>query len=570
MGCCLGLGIVLSALAVCSAPAESSSVDVQAAQPESVATPSSTILAQFRGMGGVFGGGGRDDDDDEDDHHGPSIGTHSPGGSGHSPGGHGPTIRIPFPTPTHPSYRPTPNYPPYYPRPNYTPRPTYTPRPNYIPVPSTTPVPSNTLPTQPDLPPQPQENVVVVEPELNNFLGDLDFKPITPEQLAAFKDQITKKNDKLGDELKKLLEGNEQAIDQLVDLANQGKLDALALQKFVAALGGKNLALQVQLQASGLLKQLVFNNLAMAALFNVNINLLNININLINININVNVLGGGAWIGFWGFPQWPWGYPVWLGPGMWWGPCAYCPYPYYNPYLTGADVLGIPYSIADPIPDYDGRIITSGILLMNVGGSAVSYSVDGRSFTMGSNYRQLISRRQIVVAFNRGGSFGNARYRIDEGTYKFTPTDRGWELYKHTSKVTLDNTDNPFQFKYVLNNQQQTLPAGYQREHTGKYPLELRFDSGRGEIKRKMMDKGVYKIAVGSDGVLDLFRPDDVTMPAPIAEMAKKADEETKNIFAEPEKIPNLFGDTAADTTPPALPAAPSPDAPALFGPEQT
>jgi len=407
MGCCLRVGVMLSALAVFSASAESSPADVQPTQPESVAAPSSTILAQFGEMGRMFGGGERDDDeyDDDDDHHRPPIGTRPPSSSGH---GHGPTITIPFPTPTyHPPYQPNHDYPPYYPRPIYTPRPTYTPTPTY------TPVPSNTLPTQPEQPIEPEKNVFIEQPEVNNFLGDVEFKPITPAQLAAFKDQITKKNGQLGDELKKIFQGNEQAIAQLVNLANQGKLDALALQNFVAAFGG-NLSLPLQLQATGLFKQLVFNNLAMAALLNVNINLLNININLININVNVNVLGGGVWIGFWGFPQWPWSYPIWLGPGMWWGPCAYCPYPYYNPALTGADVLGIPYSIAAPIPDYQGQIVTSGILLMNAGESAVSYTVDGQRFSMEPNYRQVISRRQIVVAFSRGGSFGTARYRIGE------------------------------------------------------------------------------------------------------------------------------------------------------------
>jgi len=313
----------------------------------------------------------------------------------------------------------------------------------------------------------------------------------------------------------------------------------------------------------------------MAALLSVNFNNLNVNfaaINLFGVNINVNVMGGGVWVGYWGFPWWPWSYPVWLGPGMWWGPCAHCPYAYYNPNLIGVDACHFPYSLADPVPTYQGDVVRSGILLTNAGTSEVNYTVDGHQFAMKPSYQQPVARMKIVIAFDRGGSFGKAKYGIDQGWYKFTLTDKGWELYKHPVKVTINNGDNSFAFRYVLDNQRHTLEAGYEQEHTGVYPLELRFDNGRGEMERKIVEKGVFKVAVASDGGLDLFRPEDVTMPAPIAEMAKTYDDATKNIFAEPDKIPNLFGDTAVNTpaTGPATPSGPSPSAPNLFGPGAT
>ena len=157
--------------------------------------------------------------------------SHGPGHSpGHGEGGHSPIIPIPIPIPTRPPY--TPYYPPpYYPKPSYTPRP------------YTTPVPPNTVPAQPQPPAEPEANVALVEPETNDFTKELTFRPITAKELAAFKDQITKKSEQLGDELKKLFQGNEQAIDELVALANSGKLTADALKKFVTAFGG-GLALQ--------------------------------------------------------------------------------------------------------------------------------------------------------------------------------------------------------------------------------------------------------------------------------------------------------------------------------------
>ena len=515
-------------------------------------------------LGGRGGPGNTNGPDDEDgEGHGPPI-TVTPNSHNHNhgQGNHGPTITFPIPMPTRPTY----THPPRYPGPDYTPKPNHTPRPYFKPVPNvpprrtTTSVPSNVVPTQPQVSEEPVTNVILAVPKPNNFLDGLDIKRITPKQLKEFQDQITKKNEQLAEDLKKLFPGNDQAIDQLVGLANSGKLDAQAVQRFLVVLGG-NLNLQLQLQATGLFKQLIFNNLAMGAILNVNINLLGLNINLVNVNV-----GGGGWGGFWGFPQWPWNYPVWISPGVWWGPCLRCAYPYYNPYLNGAAVLGIPYSIVDPVPNFGGEIVSSGILLMNAGGSTVNYTIDGRRSAMEPDYQQVVPRSRVTIAFDRGGTFGRAKYGIDKGWYKFTATDRGWELYKHSAQITLDNGDNSFPFMYVLNNQQQTLQPGYRQKHTGAYPLELKFDDGRGHTVRKMLIEGDFKVAVGAEGGLELFRPEDVTTPAPIAEMSKKADENTSNIFAEPEKIPDLFGDTARSSTPARSSEPVAPATPSLFG----
>lgn len=518
------------------------------------------MVAQI-GIGRILGGRGitGPTDDDDEGHKPPSTFTPDNNDHDHGHGSHGPTITFPIPMPTRPSYTP----PHHYPRPDYTPRPNYTPRPDYTPIPPqriTPSVPSNVVPTQPQVSDEPVTNVILADPKPNDFLDSLEIKRITPEQIKAFQDQITKKNVQLGEDLKKLFPGNDQAIDELIDLANRGQLNAQVVKRFILGLGG-NLSLQIQLRATGFFKQLIFNNLAMGALLNVNINLLGLNINIVNVN-----LGGGPWVGFWGFPQWPWSYPVWLGPGVWWGPCLRCVHPYYNPRLNGAAVLGIPYSVVDPLPNFAGEIVSSGILLMNTGGSTVNYTIDGRRSAMEPDYQQVIPRSRATIAFDRGGSFGHAKYGIDKGWYQFTATDRGWELYKHTAEITLDNGDNPFPFRYVLNNQQQTLQPGYRQKHTGAYPLELKFDNGQGQTTRKMLIEGDFKVAVGTDGGLELFRPEDVTTPAPIANMSKQVDESTSNLFAEPEKIPDLFGEgTAAaresDSSEPGASATPS-----LFG----
>ncbi len=547
MAWCLCL-IVVSSVAA-SSPAEAES----AKQLDSIVQAQVDIGRILRG----FGRGGsvdrRRDPHQHDEGHSESEGRWRPT----------PT----HPTHKHPPHRPWPGYKPrphYFPRPQYIPRPQYTPIPEYTPSPTIITVPSNVLPAQTQTTVEPEANVVLVDPQPNNFLDALGIKSITPRQLHAFGKQLAKKNKQLGEDLKKLFPGNDKLIDRLLASADSGQLNVQAVQELISALGG-NPSLQVQLQATGFIKQLVFNNLAMSALLNVNINLLNINI--VNINIvNINV-SGGAWGGFWGFPHWPWSHPIWLGPGVWWGPCG-CATPYYNPNLNGAAVLGVPYSLANPAPGYPGNLVTSGILLTNVGGAKVNYTIGGKRYSMSPNYRQVIARGRIVVSFDRGGSLGRAKYGIDEGWYEFTPTDKGWELYEKTAKITLDNTGNPFSFNYLLNNRRRTLEPGYRQEHSGKYPLQLKFSNGKGQTIKKILGQGDFKVAVDANGGLALFKPEDVTRPPPIAQMSRKAAKKTENIFARPETIPNLFGDTTSGAAASVPSGSAQPAPPSLFGPK--
>lgn len=560
MGWCLGFVVLLSV-------STSSATEHESAQMlDSIVQAQVDVGRILRGLGG-----GSDDGQGGRHQQGHIPQTMTPDHHDESEGDWRPTPKQPS-YPTWPGRKPWPDRrpwpgrkprPEYYPRPYYPSRPQYTPAPEYTPSSTVTPVPSNVLPTQPETTLEPETNVVQVNPEPNNFLDDLGFKPITPQQVDAFQKQLTQQNKKLGDDLKKMFPGNDKLIDQLVAAANKGQLDVQDVQRLVATLGG-NLNLPGQLQATGFIRQLVFNNLAMAALFNVNINLLNI------INININIVGinvGGGWGGFWGFPHWPWKHPIWLGPGMWWGPCG-CAWPYYNPHLNGAAVMGVSYSNVAPVAGYQGNLVSSGILLTNIGGSKVNYTVSGKRYSLNPNYRQVIPRSQIMISFDRGGSFGNAKYGIDVGWYEFTPTKQGWELYENTAKITIDNTGNPFSFRYVLNNQQQALKPGYKQQHSSKYPLELKFDNGKGQITKKILGDGDFKVAVDTKGGLALFKPADVTTPAPIAQLSRKADSTTQNIFVRPEMIPNLFGDTTAGSTPASPSASGAPATPSLFGPK--
>ena len=50
---------------------------------------------------------------------------------------------------------------------------------------------------------------------------------------------------------------------------------------------------------------------------------------------------------------------------------------------------------------------------------------------------RLTEYADYQIAFDRGENFGTARYTIYEGAYEFTPTEKGWELYRQKSDESL-------------------------------------------------------------------------------------------------------------------------------------
>lgn len=62
-----------------------------------------------------------------------------------------------------------------------------------------------------------------------------------------------------------------------------------------------------------------------------------------------------------------------------------------------------------------------------------------------------------VIAFDRGGQAGEARYTLAPGSYEFTVAASGWDLVQKTFKVALDNSANPGDFNYVLENRSRLI-----------------------------------------------------------------------------------------------------------------
>jgi hypothetical protein len=83
---------------------------------------------------------------------------------------------------------------------------------------------------------------------------------------------------------------------------------------------------------------------------------------------------------------------------------------------------------SNSLPAYQGR----GISIRNPVGTntPVTFVVDSRreaELSPGESH-SLSEKSSYVVEFDRGGEFGTARHVVNEGSYEFVATDRGWDL----------------------------------------------------------------------------------------------------------------------------------------------
>ena len=123
---------------------------------------------------------------------------------------------------------------------------------------------------------------------------------------------------------------------------------------------------------------------------------------------------------------------------------------------TMVDAAGLPPGEGEPVPpsttDPSGRV-TSGLLIMNPArnGVGIEYVVNKQNYSTPAGYDQIFQGTgKSTVEFNRGPGFGDARYSLDDGTYYFASTSRGWELYARPFSATIENAQNSNTFEYVV------------------------------------------------------------------------------------------------------------------------
>ncbi len=171
-----------------------------------------------------------------------------------------------------------------------------------------------------------------------------------------------------------------------------------------------------------------------------------------------------------------------------------------------AGTLGMPVG-SNPVAESEAKLVTEGVYLVNRTDTEVNYVLNGKSYTMQPGYTQTLSAGKTwSISFDKGNDQGTARYTLDEGTYAFNTTDAGWDLFKQSFSVTVDNSKNTFEFNYVLNNKAMVLAAGTTKDHTSPYPMQIRFDSGTGKTKQKKLEKGVFEVGLAlADNSIELF-----------------------------------------------------------------
>ena len=196
---------------------------------------------------------------------------------------------------------------------------------------------------------------------------------------------------------------------------------------------------------------------------------------------------------------------------------------------------GYPVGLGEALPEVQGRPITACLLLTNAATDAVSYSLNQQQFTMKNGETQTLPVGETwIIEFDRGGNFGVARYTLANENYKFAQTERGWELYKKTIKVTLENPDES-DFNYALNHNTRSLSAGQSQAFESSCPLLIRFDDSTGQTKQKRLESGKYLVALGADNTLDLFPEEAVTRPTPVAMSVKTSQANSEKLTAEQE-----------------------------------
>jgi hypothetical protein len=186
---------------------------------------------------------------------------------------------------------------------------------------------------------------------------------------------------------------------------------------------------------------------------------------------------------------------------------------------NAAEALGLPIVTGAPLPEAEGKEVSDGVLIVNPSSSrgTINYNLNGNHYVSEPGMRQKLSvlpnGRPWRIEFDRGESFGPAAYSLSPGTYHFTPTDLGWQLYRDRFEIVLDNSQSDQEFNFIFQGVDLTVPAGAARTLKSNYPIVVRFDRGNGsEFVAKWTSLMVGTVQVGvnaADNLWDLFPTTD-------------------------------------------------------------
>ncbi|MBI3462731.1 MAG: hypothetical protein HY000_06675 [Planctomycetes bacterium] len=142
----------------------------------------------------------------------------------------------------------------------------------------------------------------------------------------------------------------------------------------------------------------------------------------------------------------------------------------------------------------------------------MSYLLDTHSFSMDPGHQQQLDR-SYTISFDTGAGGQQKKYQLAAGVYEWRlEQPQGWNLYKVNLNIVIDNSRYDGEFRYLLNNEYQSVGPGQVAEHAGDKLFELVFDPGNGGAEvRKLLKSGRYIIGIDPDfGRLDLFEASKV------------------------------------------------------------
>ncbi|MGE5755148.1 MAG: hypothetical protein ACM35G_05455, partial [Planctomycetaceae bacterium] len=173
-------------------------------------------------------------------------------------------------------------------------------------------------------------------------------------------------------------------------------------------------------------------------------------------------------------------------------------------------VSGTPVADAPPPADSDSAEAGNGVVVVNPkeSGGAIKYTVANYPYEMKAGQSQSLAGGQSwVIEFDRGQGQEQARYTLTEGAYEFFVGDRGWDLRGKSYTVTLDNSANPHEFNYVVNNEAGVVAARQSKTVQSNRPIVLDFDRGDGQAPaHKELSAGTYRVGVDfKTNLLQLF-----------------------------------------------------------------
>ncbi len=109
--------------------------------------------------------------------------------------------------------------------------------------------------------------------------------------------------------------------------------------------------------------------------------------------------------------------------------------------------------------------------------------------------------QSFVVAFQNGKGVVK-RYTINNGMYRWVVGQDGWDVRQKTAvEVTIDASESPAAFHYLLNGQPQIAAAGSLMQHRLDGPARIDFDRGLGDgsSKSTLVTPGDYVVGVNPE-----------------------------------------------------------------------